>query len=99
MIPLDLHTSLKSHTIQQYFDSASGGRLSLKYSRETFEWARLNQHLGARLETGADFYKTGFINLGGQDFDHPVINRRRIPTYTHNAMDTSSKTHFMKQTT
>src|SRR5262245_65565657 len=99
MIPLDFNTSLKSHTIQQYFDSAGGARLSLKYSRETFERARLNQHLDARLETGADFYKTGFINLGDQDFDHPVINRRRIITYTHKAMNTSSKTHFMKQMT
>jgi hypothetical protein len=99
MTLLDFQTSLKSYTIQQYFDPVSGARLSLKNSREPFEWASLNQHLGARLEIGADFCKTGFINLGGQDFDHPVINRRRITAYTHNAMDASSKTHFMKQTT
>jgi hypothetical protein len=99
MIPLDFYTSLKSYTIQQYFDSVSGARLSLKNSCEPFERARLNQYLGARIETGADFYKTGFISLGGYDFDHPVINRRRITTYAHNAMYASSKTHFMKQLT
>jgi hypothetical protein len=99
MVPLDFHTGLKSYTIQQYSDSVSGARLSLKNSREPFERASLNQHLGARLEIGADFCKTGFINLGGQDFDHPVINRRRITAYTYNAMDASGKPHFMKQTT
>jgi len=94
--PLDFHPSLKSYTIQQYFDSVSGAHLSLKYSREPFEWSCLNQYLGARLKIGANFYKTDFISLGGDYFDHPVINRRRITTYTHNAMYASSKTHFMK---
>src|SRR5262245_26152141 len=94
---LDLHVNLKIYTVQHYFDSLSGVCLSLKYSREPFERACLNQHLDARLEIGANFYKTCIINLSSHYFDHPVINWRRNVTYTYNAMYASGETNLMKQ--
>jgi len=57
----------------------------------------LNHHFGARIEIGANFYKTRVINLGGYDFDHPVINWSGVATYTHNAMYASGETDLMKQ--
>jgi len=96
MHPLDFHASLKMYAVQQYSDSVGGACLSLKNPRETSERTCLNQHLVAKLEIGADFYKTRFINLGGDDFDYPVINRRRNAAYTHDAMHTSGETSFME---
>src|SRR5262245_5307100 len=97
-IPIDFHASFKTYTVQQYFDSVSSAGLSLKNSCEPFERTCLNQHFGARFEIGADFYKTCRINLGGNDFNNPVINRRRITTYTHDAMHSPGETNLMKQT-
>src|SRR5215510_11036753 len=98
MLPLNFHMSLKSHRVQQYFDPVGGARLSLKNSREPFERTCLNQYPGAGLEIGPNFYKTCSVNLGSDDFDHPVINRRRSAAYTHNAMYSSGETNLMKQT-
>jgi len=98
MLPIDFHVSLKTYAVQQYFDSVGGARLSLENSRETSERARLNQHLDAGLQIDADFHKTRVIDLGGDDFDHPVIDRRGIAAYTHDAMYASGETNFMKQT-
>src|SRR5215475_2473138 len=97
MHPLDFHVSLETDTVQQYFDSISGACLSLKNSREPFERTCLNQHLGAGLETCANFYKTCLINLRSDDFDHTVINWHGIDTHTHNAMHSSGETNLMKR--
>src|SRR5262245_14860232 len=98
MHPLDFHVNLKTYAVQEYFDPVSGACLSLKNSREPFEWTCLNQHLGARLETCANFYKTHFIYLRSDDIDHTVINWRRGVTHTHNAMYSSGETNLMKHT-
>jgi hypothetical protein len=97
MLPLNFHAGLETYTIQQDSDSVGCACLSLKNSREAFERACLNQHPGARLDIDADFYETCVINLGGDDFDHPVINRRRITTYTHDAMYPPGETDLMEQ--
>ena len=96
MLPRDFHVGLKTHGVQQYSDSVSGARFSLKNSCEPFERACLNQHLGAGLKIGSNFYKTCFINLRSDDFDHPVVNLRGRAAYTHDAMYASSETNLMK---
>jgi len=95
-IPIDFHSGLKTYAVQQYFYSVGCACLSLKNSCEPFERTSLNHHIGARFETGADFYKTCRVNLVGNDFNHPVVNRRRVITYTHDAMHPSSETNLMK---
>src|SRR5262249_16617574 len=57
----------------------------------------LNRHLCARFEINSDFYKTCSISLSGDDFNHSVINRRRINTYTHDAMYPPCETYLVKQ--
>src|SRR5215813_299628 len=98
VLPLDFHVSLITYTVQQYSDSVSGACLPLKNSCEPLERTRLNQYLSAGFEVSSDFYKTCRINLGGNDFNHIVINRRRVTTYTHNAMYSYGETDLMKQT-
>src|SRR5215475_7606625 len=97
VLPLDFHMSLITYTVQQYSDPVGGACLPLKNPCEPLERARLNQHLSAGFEVGADFYKTCRINLGGNDFNHIVIDRRRVTTYTHNAVYSSGETDLMKQ--